>query len=147
MSNAPQAPGKEDEFEPRLSEYLDGSLTPEARDEVDRHLETCAHCREALAGLRETMHALSGLNRVAAPDHFDREVAETIRRRSRGRFFGRKALGDRVPFELLAVLALLLGLALYFFLRQSETGSLSPFDREPARPAIHQDARDVVPRP
>ena len=147
MSDGSPTLAHDDEFEARLADYVDGSLGPDDRKAVDQHLEGCAQCRQELVELRETMSALSGLNRVAAPANFDREVAETIRRRSRGRFFGRKALGDRVPFGLLALLALALGLALYFFLRESDTGSLRPFDREPDAPAIHQDAPNVVPRP
>ena len=136
-----------EELEARLSDYLDGALSAAEAEEVKRHVEGCASCKEALAELEQTRRALSGLGRTAAPAGFDREVAETIRRRSQGRFFGRRTFGDRVPLELLAIVALALGLALYFLLRGSETGSLRPFDREPSRPSIHEDARDVVPRP
>ena len=146
MSSAPPT-SNHDEFEARLSELADGTLPADDRRAVEQHLETCASCREDLAELRKTMDALSGLHRVPAPENFDRDITETIRRRSRGRFFGRRTLGDRVPFELLALLALVLGLALYFFLRGSDTGSLRPFDRESDAPAIHEDAPNVVPRP
>ena len=146
MSDAPST-SSHDDFEARLSDYLDDSLGPDDRRALEQHLEGCAVCRAALGELRKTMSALSGLNRVSAPQHFERDVAETIRRRSAGRLFGRRALGDRVPFELLAILALALGLALYFFLRGSDTGSLRPFHREPDAPAIHEDAPNVVPRP
>jgi hypothetical protein len=47
----------------------------------------------------------------------------------------------------LAILALALGLALYFFLRRSDTGSLRPFDRGSERPASHDESQDVAPRP
>lgn len=146
MSSAPPTPGH-DEYEARLSELVDGSLPPEEQKALEQHIEGCAACKEDLAELRKTMSALSGLNRIPAPQNFDQEVADAIRRRSRGRFFGRRTLGDRVPFELLALVALVLGLALYFFLRGSDTGSLRPFDREPEAPAIHEDAPNVVPRP
>jgi anti-sigma factor RsiW len=146
MSSTPPT-SHHDEFEARLSELADGTLAAEDKRALEEHLETCSSCRDDLAELRRTMDALSGLNRIAAPENFDHEVTETIRRRSRGRFFGRRTLGDRVPFELLALLALALGLALYFFLRESDTGSLRPFDREPEKPAIHEDAPGVVPRP
>ena len=46
------------------------------------------------------------LGRAAAPRGFDHRVADAIRTRSAGRFFGRRAFGDRVPFELLAALGL-----------------------------------------
>jgi hypothetical protein len=61
---------------------------------------------------------------MPAPQHFGDGVAETIRRRSQGRFFGRKAFGDRIPFEWLAIAALILGLLVYLVIRSSDTGSL-----------------------
>ena len=135
------------EIEGQLSDYLDGSLGQEARAHVEEHLKGCEQCRDALNELKGTVSALSGLHKMAAPQGFDSEVAETIRRRSKGRFFGRRTLGDRVPLELLALLVLLLGLALYLFLRHSDTGTLRPFEGDTAQPAIHQGAHDVVPRP
>lgn len=146
MSSAPPTPSHDD-YEARLSELVDGTLPPDEQRSLEQHIEGCATCQQDVAELRKTVSALSGLHRVPAPQNFDQEVADTIRRRSQGRFFGRRTLGDRVPFELLALLALVLGLALYFFLRGSDTGSLRPFDREPEAPAIHEDAPNVVPRP
>ena len=52
---------------------------------VEEHLRGCTSCAEALAAVKETVSALSGLHKVPAPPNFDREVAETIRRRSGGR--------------------------------------------------------------
>jgi predicted anti-sigma-YlaC factor YlaD len=39
----------------RLSEYLDGELSPGERDELDRHLEGCEECRSAVAELRQVV--------------------------------------------------------------------------------------------
>jgi anti-sigma factor RsiW len=136
-----------EQIEAKLSDYVEGSLPPGEMAAVEEHVRGCAPCTEALAAVKETVNALSGLHKIPAPPHFDRDVAETIRRRSGGRFFGRRAFGDRVPLEVLAIVALALGLALYFFLRRSDTGSLRPFDRGPERPADHGGAQDVAPRP
>lgn len=136
-----------DEIEAKLSDYVEGNLSAAEAASVEEHLRGCAPCREALEAVKETVNALSGLHKIPAPPHFDRDVAETIRRRSGGRFFGRRAFGDRVPLEVLAILALALGLALYFFLRRSDTGSLRPFDRGSERPAGHHEPQDVAPRP
>ena len=146
MSEEPQTQGHE-EIEAKLSDYVEGSLSAAEVTAVEEHLSGCPSCTEALAAVKETVNALSGLHKIPAPPHFDRDVAETIRRRSGGRFFGRRAFGDRVPLELLAILALALGLALYFFLRRSETGSLRPFDRGSQHRESGDDAPDVAPRP
>jgi hypothetical protein len=90
--------------------------------------------------------ALSGLHRMAAPDRFEAQVEETIRRRSGGRFFGRKAFGDRVPFEVLAVLALVAGLLVYYMVYSSNTGSLK-YEPRPAVPDIAPEATEVMPQP
>lgn len=147
MSSEQPQTDQHEEIEAKLSDYVEGSLPASEAAAVEEHLRGCAACTEALAAVKETVNALSGLHKIPAPPHFERDVAETIRRRSGGRFFGRRAFGDRVPLELLAILALGLGLALYFLLRTSDTGSLRPFDRGSQRPETGDEARDVAPRP
>ena len=39
----------------QLSDYLDGELTADERDALEHHLEGCAECRDALAGLRRVV--------------------------------------------------------------------------------------------
>lgn len=147
MSSDQPKTDEHEEIEAKLSDYVEGSLPASEAAVVEEHLRGCAVCTEALAAVKDTVNALSGLHKIPAPPHFDRDVAETIRRRSGGRFFGRRAFGDRVPLELLAILALGLGLALYFLLRSSDTGSLRPFDRGSQRPESGDEAPDVAPRP
>lgn len=96
--------------------------------------------------IREQLSQLSGLNRMPAPPDFTKGLEKTIERRSAGRFFGRKAFGDRVPFEWLAVVALVIGLVIFALIRYSSTGSLK-VDDKPSAPSIHPEARDVVPTP
>jgi anti-sigma factor RsiW len=132
----------------RLSDYVDETLTPADRDAVDRHLTGCARCREELDDAQEAVRALSGLHKMSAPQDFDRGVEQTIHRRSAGRFFGRRAFGDRVPFELLAVLAFGVALAVYALVRASATGSVdSPFQSRPPAPELAPGAQEAMPRP
>src|SRR6185503_19987193 len=111
-SEQPQTDSHE-EIESKLSDYVEGSLPAAEVAVVEEHVRGCPSCTEALTAVKDTVNALYGLHTIPAPPHFDREVAEIIRRRSGGRFFGRRAFGDRVPLEVLAILALALGLALY----------------------------------
>ncbi len=58
---------------------------------------------------------LSGLGAVAPPSDLGDTVPELIHRRSRGRFFGRKRLADRLPLEWIS-LAMLVTLAITYVL-------------------------------
>lgn len=53
-----------------LSAFIDGALEGATRARVDAHVESCAACREALAGLRAVRQALSALPRAEAPRSF-----------------------------------------------------------------------------
>lgn len=144
MATPEDKPKSHDELEAMLSDYVEGALSEAEAAEVEAHIQSCSECAEAASELGKTVSALASLNRVAAPDEFPNEVAETIRRRSAGRFFGKRTLGDRVPLELLAIVALALALILYFLLRGSETGSLKPFGPEHQRPPIPESSQDIL---
>ncbi len=139
-------PALHSEVEAQFSDLYEGSLSDKARGELEAHLASCESCRAAYDEFRDMVGALADLHKMAAPQHFERDVAETIRRRSGGRFFGRKAFGDRVPFEVLAIAILCLGLVLYAVLRSSRTGSLR-YDTAPPAPAIAPGAKDAIPQP
>ena len=70
----------------------------------------------------EARKGLSGLQKARAPGHFAKDVTETIKKRSGGRFFGRQ---DRVllPVVILAMLALCV---IAYVMWSSQTGSLKP---------------------
>ncbi len=146
MAESDREPDEHEATEQAFSDYYDRSLPPAEMAAVAAHLEGCERCRLAYDEFRKTIDALSGLHKMSKPQKFDDVVADTIRRRSGGRFFGRKAFGDRVPFELLAVIALALGLIVFFLIRCSGTGSLR-YDQEPDKPSVAPGARDVMPTP
>jgi hypothetical protein len=93
----------------------------------------------------EYEQAMAKLHKMSAPQSFADDVEESIRRRSAGRFFGRKAFGDRVPFEVLAIVALIVGLAVFLLIRSSQTGS-QRYEPRPEAPHIEPGAKDVVPQ-
>ena len=41
--------------EERMSDYLEGALSPADRDTVDLHLQSCGACRDLLAGMTEVL--------------------------------------------------------------------------------------------
>jgi anti-sigma factor RsiW len=104
-------------FEQDFSDYYEKQLPPARMTEVEKHLEGCQRCKEEYERFLDTMRSISGLHRMSAPQDFEKQVAETIHRRSAGRFFGRRAFGDRVPFELLALAVLALCVVVYLLMR------------------------------
>ncbi len=109
-----------------ISEYLDGLLTGERRDEVAAKIATDPSWKKVYDEFVATRQVMSGLPKARAPQTFAANVTTTIHSRSAGRFFSRRTIGDRVPFALLAVLTAI-GLAvLGYFMWASDTGSLNP---------------------
>ncbi|RMH39838.1 MAG: hypothetical protein D6689_15475 [Deltaproteobacteria bacterium] len=133
-------------LEAKFSDYVDGTLPPAERAELERLLEQSEEARAAFEEFKATVDALSGLHRVGAPPGFEPALEQTIRERSGGRFFGRRAFGDRVPFELLAVIALAVLLGVYLLIRSSATGS-PKLDGARDAPPVPAGSREVVPKP
>jgi len=117
----------------KVSDYLDGTLTGAERAEVERKIAEDATWKRAHAELTETRQFLSGLRKAPAPASFAEGVAETIHRRSAGRFFARRTLGDRVPFGPLIAVALTVIAVIAYVLWSSSTGSLK-VDRDRVAP-------------
>jgi|JI10StandDraft_1071094.scaffolds.fasta_scaffold42296_4 anti-sigma factor RsiW len=141
----PEPESEHDRIGALMSDVVDGSATAEVAAEVDAHVATCATCREELTELRAARAALKGLAPAAAPADLGTTVEATINRRSAGRFFGRKTLGDRVPFGIILVVALVALMVIVGLLWSSTTGSLRPEPKTHPRPP--PGARDAIPRP
>jgi anti-sigma factor RsiW len=135
-----------DEIIATVSDYLDGALPPERRAEVAGKVAGDPEWKRAHAELAATRDALSGLQKARAPESFDKEVTGTIHRRSAGRFFGRRTLGDRVPFGLLLVLALVILIPIAYVMYTSTTGSLKRGEeRDPS--GEPRGSQRLVPKP
>jgi anti-sigma factor RsiW len=132
-------------IEADFSDYWEKTLPPARMKEVEDHLASCERCRAELEKFREAMNALSGLHKMAAPADMTERVASTINRRSAGRFFGRKAFGDRIPYEVLAVVALAICVSVVLLLRWSATGAVhEPLRKQEAPPNIDPKVKDLV---
>lgn len=102
----------------RLNDYIDGELDDDERAALEAELERDAQLRAELRELRDTLGALQGLAAAPqpAPEAFAMDVERRIRTRSRGRFFDDDIFyRTRIPFEIFAVVAIVLLGALYFF--------------------------------
>ena len=139
-------PESHEDIEAKLSDYYDGMLTGPERDQVKAHLEGCEQCRAAYAELEETMAALAGMKgkKEGAPPEMAERVTETINKRSAGRFFGRKTLGDRVPFGVLLIVAIIVLGVTAAVLYSSTTGNLRT--HRPSAPEL-KGSGPVAPTP
>ena len=107
-----------------ISDYLDGVTKGDERDAVAKRIETEADWKRVHGELLETRKFMSGMQKARLPATFATDVTATIHKRSAGRFFGRRTLGDKMPFGVLVVIAVL-GIAVIGYLMwASETGSL-----------------------
>ncbi|HEX5215548.1 MAG TPA: zf-HC2 domain-containing protein [Vicinamibacterales bacterium] len=68
-----------EEVRPRLSELLDGSLSPAEQAVVRVHLDECAVCRGVYADLERVRAAARDLGPIAPPAHLWLEVAGRVR--------------------------------------------------------------------
>jgi len=109
-----------------FSDFLEGELSPEQREELGAHLETCEACRRELEAFRSTLHSLSGLRMLPTPDNFVGAVQQRINRRSRGRFFRSERLFTRLPFEWISFVIIILMLAVYILLLQGQVKQIRP---------------------
>jgi hypothetical protein len=117
----------------QVSDFLDGALAGKPRDEVAQKVGSDPIWQRAHRELSETRSYLSGLSRAHAPSSFAQDVEETIHQRSAGRFFGKRTLGDRVPFGAIVLVALIALAVIGYVLWSSSTGSLKR-DRVPVDP-------------
>jgi anti-sigma factor RsiW len=117
-----------------ISDYLDGALAAPERSEVERKIAGDATWKRVHAELLETRNFLSGMRKAHAPETFTENVAETIHKRSAGRFFARRTLGDRVPFGAVLAVALAGLVVIAYVLWSSSTGSLKVDGTRPPPP-------------
>ena len=116
----------------RLSEYLDGDLSPVDRTACAAHLETCASCRDTLGELVEVRHRVAGLPGIPPATDLWPGIAERLGA-SPGAF-ARRGLSRQIVVSLrsLAAAAVLVAVAsgslVWFALRPASPGIGSPVD-------------------
>jgi anti-sigma factor RsiW len=93
-----------------LQEYFADDLAPFAREEIEKHLATCAHCSEELGALMQTQSSLRQWQEQRVP-HWDRRMnlfpAEGKPQSVIARFFsGLQWVPTAASFAMLAILLL-----------------------------------------
>jgi hypothetical protein len=67
-----------DRWQTRISEYLDGELTPSETQRFERHLIDCFDCRTTLMEVREVVHQAAQLPTPELPDEIWDGIQERI---------------------------------------------------------------------
>jgi anti-sigma factor RsiW len=114
----------DDEIVAKVSDYLDGLLKGAEREDVAKKIENEAAWKQTHDDMVENRKFMSGMQKARAPETFTNEVPDTIHTRSAGRFFARKTLGDRVPFNAILIIAIIALAAVGYLMWSSQTGSL-----------------------
>jgi anti-sigma factor RsiW len=67
------------EIRHKLSEYIDGAVTPQERAAIDEHLKTCTTCADALAELWKTLEQVKQIEEVEAPVWMTQKIMANVR--------------------------------------------------------------------
>lgn len=132
----------DDEIVAKVSDYVDGLLSGAERDEIATKIESDPVWKQTHDEMIENKKFMSGLQKARAPATFTQDVTDTIHKRSRGAFFGRKTFGDRVPFNALLIIAIIALAAVGYLMWSSQTGSLKvekkppSTEQQPAKPPV-----------
>ncbi len=132
----------DDEIVAKVSDYVDGLLSGAERDEIAKKIESDPVWKQTHDEMIENKKFMSGLQKARAPATFTQDVTDTIHKRSRGAFFGRKTFGDRVPFNALLIIAIIALAAVGYLMWSSQTGSLKvekkppSTEQQPAKPPV-----------
>ena len=131
MSEADASPPAEDddvdeEVIVKITDYLDKKLPAAERDEVAKKIESDPVWKRTHDEMVEASKMISGMRKAKAPepDKFVEDVTGTIHKRSGGAFFARRTLGDRVPFGIILIVAIVALIVIAVLMRSSSTGSL-----------------------
>jgi hypothetical protein len=132
-----------------VTDYLDGNLTGAAKADVEAKIKSGKPedraWKQTHDEMLEARDMISGIRKAKAPETFTEDVTSTIHKRSAGRFFARRTLGDRVPFGVLLIIAAIALGVVGYLMRSSPTGSLE-VKKPPAQKAPPPDNRiDIRP--
>lgn len=125
-----------------LPEYVDDTLDPSARRQIDKHLSTCKVCSAELQEMQSYLRAMSSLDEIKAPADFLAKVHNRIEQPSVWKKLFEKIfmpLRIKVPLELAGVLiATLLVVFTYQHVLLEKETPVAPRTSEAPHPGVPQ---------
>ena len=108
----------------KLSEYIDGTLTPQEKASVEEHLKTCPNCSNALSELQKTVEHIRKVEEVEPPAWMTQKIMAKVRAEEEKKkqgllhrlFF---PLHIKLPLETIGVL--FIAVTVYFVVQETET--------------------------
>ncbi|TNF30092.1 MAG: hypothetical protein EP329_14255 [Deltaproteobacteria bacterium] len=123
---------RDEQVDEQVTDWLDDTLTAPDREAFERELEADPALAREVKELETVVRALRRMPAEDAPPDFLRAVQGKIRRRSRGRFYGERALTRyRFPYEAV-INAILLGLLMAVYIISMPTPDETPVPVAPA---------------
>jgi anti-sigma factor (TIGR02949 family) len=61
-----------------ITNYMEGDLTAEMRERVDRHLRECPHCKAVYDGSRNVVRLLGGNHVLELPAGFSQRLVDRL---------------------------------------------------------------------
>lgn len=104
-----------DQAKALFSGYHDGDLDEAALKELEVHLSTCSDCQIEWERFSAAVSEISGLLQMSPSVDVSSAVQQKIRRRSRGKFFG-KQKSNHTQFALVSFILILLFMMAYLML-------------------------------
>ena len=121
----------------KIADYIEGTLPPDEKKEVEEHLTACEQCRLYAADVRKTIETLNSLEEVPPPPWLAQKVMQEIRAEARPKkglfqklFF---PLHIKLPLEAAATL-LIAGAAV--LIMKSMGPDLRPVTTIPEKPLV-----------
>jgi hypothetical protein len=70
---------KHDEIRYKLSEFIDGAITPGEKAIIEQHMKTCSECADALRELRKTIEHIHAVEEVESPTWMTQKIMAKVR--------------------------------------------------------------------
>lgn len=106
------------EIKGHLPEYVDGSISPERRDEIERHLETCQNCRAEVGEFKKLLSFCENVSYEPPSEDYWISLIPRFRERLESRTVQRKPVNKLIPVGVIGAVIVFMILISIFLLNR-----------------------------